>query len=122
MNQIDERRRAAIHDGHFRRIELDDDVVDAQADERREKMFDGADVDRIARQTRREIDAAKVADARRHFEAAKIGTAETDAEVGGSGLEGERHLLARMETNSPAGNWSTKRPLCIHQRISRLRV
>ena len=43
LNQVDERRRAAVHDRHFRRVQLDDDVVDAQADERRQQMLDRLD-------------------------------------------------------------------------------
>ena len=49
LNQVDERRRAAVHDRHFRRVQLDDDVVDAEADERREQVLDRVDVDRVAR-------------------------------------------------------------------------
>ena len=39
--------------------------------------------------------------------AAEIGTPETDTEVGRGGLEGKRHLLARMESDPRAGNRST---------------
>src|SRR6185503_2612506 len=49
------------------------------------------------------------------FKAAEIGTSETDAEVGRSGLEGKRDLLARMKTDPGAGDRSTKCPLCVHQ-------
>ena len=34
LNQVDERRRAAIHDRHFGRVQLDDHIVDAKAHER----------------------------------------------------------------------------------------
>ena len=114
MNQVDERRRAAVHDRHFRRVQFDDDVVDPEADERRQQVFDRVDVDRVTGKARRVVDATDVADIGRYFEAAEIGTTETDSEVGRGGLEGERHLLARMETNPCAGNWSTKGPLCVH--------
>ena len=33
LNQVDERRRAAVHDRYFGRIQLDDDVVDPEADQ-----------------------------------------------------------------------------------------
>ena len=116
MNQVDERGRAAVHDRHFRGVQFDDDVVDAEADERRQQVLDGADVHRSGRKAGREIDGAEMADVCGNFEAAEIRTPETDTKVGGGGLEGQRHLLARMETNSRAGDWSTKCPLCVHQR------
>ena len=34
------------------RVQFDDDVVDAEADERRQQMFDRVDVDRVTRQAR----------------------------------------------------------------------
>src|SRR5204862_3089203 len=83
--------------------------------QRRQQVLDGADIDGVACQTGGEIDAAEVFDVCGYFKAAKVGTTETDAEVGRSGLEGERHLFARMKTNPSAGNRSTKCPLCVHQ-------
>jgi hypothetical protein len=121
VNQVDERRRAAVHDRHLGRVQFDDDVVDAEADERRQQVLDGVDVDSVARQAGGVVDAADVADIRGHLEAAEIGTAETDTEVGGGGLEGQGHLLARMETNPGTGDWSTKCPLCVHQRLGTVR-
>ena len=41
LQQIQERRAAAVHDRHFAMIELDDDVVDAGGDERGEQVLDG---------------------------------------------------------------------------------
>jgi hypothetical protein len=61
------------------------------------------------------IDAADVADRRRHFPTAEIGAPETDTGVSESGFEGEGDFVARMETDSRAGNRSTKRPLWVHQ-------
>ena len=40
-DQVDERRRAAVHDRHFLGIELDDQVVHAKAPERRQQMLHG---------------------------------------------------------------------------------
>ena len=40
-DQIDERRRAAIHDRHFLGIEFDDQVVHAKAPERRQQVLHG---------------------------------------------------------------------------------
>jgi hypothetical protein len=63
----------------------------------------------------RQIDGAKMADVGGNFDTAKVGTPETDTEIGRRGLEGKSHLLARMETDSGAGDRSTKCPLCVHQ-------
>ena len=49
-----------------------------------------------------------------HFEIAQIGPAEADAEVGGGWLEREIDLVAGMETDSDAGDRTTKRTLCVH--------
>ena len=91
------------------------DVVDAEADERGQQVLDRVDADGVARQAGGVVDAADVADRGRHLEAAEVGAAEADAGIGGSRLEGERDLVARMEADSCAGNRSAKRPLCVHQ-------
>ena len=62
LNQVDERRRAAVHDRHFRRVELDDDVVDAETDERGQQVLDGVDLDGVAHQAGRVVDRADVLD------------------------------------------------------------
>ena len=66
-------------------------------------MLDGVDVDRVAGQARRVVDAADMLDRCRHLEAAEIGASETDTEVGWGRLERKRDLLAGMETNPRAG-------------------
>ena len=111
VNQVEERRRAAVHDRHLGRVQLDDDVVDADADERGEQMFDGVDVDRVARETGGELDAADVFDCGRNLEAAEIGAPETNAGVSRCGLERQRDLVAGMETDACAGDGSAKCPL-----------
>ena len=114
MNQIDERRRAAVHDRHFRRVQLDDDVVDAHADERRQQVLDRLDRHLVARQPGRELNARQVVHRRRHLVIAQIGAAETDAEVRRRGLECEIDLVAGVKTDSDAGYLATKCPLCVH--------
>ena len=114
MNEIDERRRAAVHDRYFRRVELDEHVVDAGAEERREQMLDGFHRHFIARQPGRELDAAQMIDGRRNLVSAQIGTAEANAEVRRRGFEREIDLVAGMKSDSDAGNLTTKRTLCVH--------
>ena len=89
LNQIDERRGAAVHDRHFRRVELDDDVVDAQADERGQQVLDRLDRDVVARQARRELNAGEMLHRGRHLVVAEIGAAEADAEIGRRRLQRE---------------------------------
>jgi hypothetical protein len=114
VNQIDERRRAAVHDRHFRRIQLDDDVVDAHADERRQQVLHRLDGYLVARQPGRELNARQVVHRRGHLVVAQIGAAKTDTEVRRGGLECEIDLVAGVKPNSDAGYLATNRPLCVH--------
>ena len=41
VDRLDERRRAAVHDRHFRSVDLDDGIVDAEARQRGEHMLGG---------------------------------------------------------------------------------
>ena len=91
------------------------DVVDAQAHERGQQVLDGLDGDRVAGEAGSVVDAADVLDGCRYLEASQVGAAESDAGAGGSGLERQGDLAARMETNTSAGNGSTQGPLCVHQ-------
>ena len=87
VNQIDERRGTAIHDRHFGRVQLDDHVVHAHADERREQMFDRLDRHLVTRQTGGELNAREVVHRGRHLVIAQIGTAKPDAKIGRGGLQ-----------------------------------
>jgi hypothetical protein len=114
VNQVDERRRTAVHDRHFGRVQFDDDVVDAQADERRQEMFDGVYADRITHQAGCVVDAVHVLDGRGHFQPAQIGPAEADAGIRRSRLQRKADLVTGVETDSGAGNGSSKGSLCVH--------
>ena len=81
VNQVDERRRAAVHDRHFRRVQLDDHVVDADADERREQVLDRLDRHFVPRQAGGELDAGQVVHRGRHLVIAQIRPAKPDAEI-----------------------------------------
>jgi hypothetical protein len=72
LNEEDERRGAAVHDRHFRRVQLDDRVVDAGADQRREHMFDGLDTGIAQTQLRGVGHGAQVVDRRRNFHAPEV--------------------------------------------------
>ena len=78
LNQVDERRSAAVHERHFGRVQLDDGVVHAKAHERRKQMLDRVNPDGVSREACGVIDAADVADRGRNLLAAEIGAAEPD--------------------------------------------
>ena len=109
VNDVEERRRAAVHDRHFRRVQLDDDVVDPHADERREQMLDRLDRHFVARQAGRELNPRQVVHRRGHFVIAQIGATEPDAEISRCGFECEIDLDAGVKTDSVTRNLATKR-------------
>ena len=87
LNQVDERRSAAVHDRHFRRVQLDNNVVDAGADERRQQVLDRLHRHLVARQAGRQLEARKILNRRRHFVVAQVGAPKTDAEIRRSGFQ-----------------------------------
>ena len=72
VNQVNERRGAAVHDGHFGMVQLDDDVVHAQADERGQQVLDGLDRAVLQRKAGGVLDAAQVRDRGGNLEAAQV--------------------------------------------------
>ena len=77
-------------------------------------MLDGLDRHLVAREARRELNAREVVHGGRHLVIAEIGTAETNAEVRRRGLQRELYFVARMKTDSDAGDLATNRALCVH--------
>ena len=114
LNQEDERCRAAVHDWHFRGAQLNDGVVDAEADQRAHEMFDRVDPDRVLRQAGSQPDAIDMLDRGRHLESTQVGSPEPDTEVSRRRLQREADFVAGMQTNPSAGDGSTKGPLCAH--------
>jgi hypothetical protein len=114
QDQVHERRGAAVHDRHFRAVQLDDDVVDAERRQRREQVLDGLDRHRFTGQAGRELDPPEMRDGRRNFQTAQIGTLEPDPVVDGRGLQREGDLVAGMKTDSGAGHGTTKSTLRLH--------
>ena len=66
LDEVNERRGATVHDRHFGRIQLNQDVVDVHADERGEEVLDGLDGDFVVRQPGCELDARQMVHGRRH--------------------------------------------------------
>ena len=81
---LDIRQRAAVEDGQFEVVELDDHVVDAHADTGREQVFGGRDQDALAHQAGGVSDFGDVAADRLNFEVVEIGAAKEDSGARGS--------------------------------------
>ena len=113
-DQVDERRRAAVHDRHFRMVQLDNRVVDAEGSERGEQVLNGFDGHGLARQAGLVLDPAKMRDGRRNLETPKIASLKPDAVVGGRRFERQSDLVAGMKTDSGAGDRSTEGALRVH--------
>src|SRR4029079_8057390 len=114
QHEVDERGGAAVHDRHFRAVQLDDDVVDAERRQGGEQVLDRLHRHRFTSQSCRELNASKMRDRCRHFQPAEVGALETDAEVGRRGLERKRDLVAGMKTYSGTGDGATKSALGDH--------
>src|SRR6185295_10009063 len=96
------------HDRDFRMAQLDADVVDAEAVERRHQMFNGFDRGRIQDEPGLKLLAsAKVRYERGNLDA-QVRAKKTNAVTSGSWLQAERHFLAGMQPDAGAGDESTK--------------
>ena len=101
LHQIQERRRAAVHDRHFVVRELDDDVVDADADERGQQVLDGLDRRAVPPEHRRVVHGRHVLHGRRNLDA-QVRAAEDDAGIGRARLERQRDFVAGMKSDPGA--------------------
>ncbi len=75
---------AAVEDGDFEVVDLDDHVIDAHADESGEEVLGGLDEDRLAHEGGRIADLGDVAAGGGDFEVVEVGAAEDDAGAGGA--------------------------------------
>src|SRR4030095_14076466 len=81
VNEIDERRSAPVHDGNLGMVELDDDVVHAEAHQGRQQVLDGLDRAILQRKPGGVLDAPEVADRGRDLEPAEVGTTEANTVI-----------------------------------------
>ena len=82
---------AAIQNGQFQVIDLDNHVIDAHADESREQMFGGGDQDALAHQACGVADFGHVAPGGRNLEVVEIGAPKDDARPGSGRQQPHRH-------------------------------
>jgi hypothetical protein len=114
VHEVDEGRRAAVHDRHFGAVQLDDRVVDPQCGQGREEVFHRLDGHGFARQPGLILDPPEMRDRRRDLEAAEIRTLEPDPEVRRRRLERQGDFVAGMKSDSGARNRTTKSSLSAH--------
>ena len=112
-DQVDEGRRAAVHDWHLGTAELDPDVVHAQAAQGGEQVLDGPHARRRRspawwrkRCRRRSRSAARISTAR-----GEVGPHEDDAAVRRGRAQGHLHAGAGVQANPLAGDGRLQRPL-----------
>ena len=111
LDQMQKRRRAAIHDRHFWAIELDNRIVDAAAGERRHQMLDRADADAFAiRQHCRQRGFDRVLPAGADL-GAGIEPAKDDAAIRRCRTHRHDHLLAAMQPHPSAADRGPQGPL-----------
>ena len=104
IDRLDERRRAAVHDRHFRPVDLDDGVIDAEARQRGEHMLGGrAERAGGIAQHGGKFGRGDGADVGVDFTVGlAVGAAahEHDAGVGFGGQHGQRRRRARMHADA----------------------
>jgi hypothetical protein len=119
LDQVDEWRGAAIHDRDFRGVQLDDGVVDAEADQCGQQVLHGVHRAGVAGEAGGIVHPGQVLHGGRNLHVGEIRAAETNPEIRGRGPEGERDLVTGVKADTRAGNRSPKCPLCDHQASGR---
>ena len=107
MNHLDKRTGAAIEDGQLQIVELDDGIVDADTDKRREQVLGGGDEHALLHQAGGVADAGYVASTGFDGEAVKVGAVEYDSSSGWRGENSQADWGATVQTDSGAGYRST---------------
>ncbi len=103
FDEEDEGCGAAIHDRHFRPIDIDDDIVDLGAGERRHEMLDGADRRPLAiaeRRAQRRIDDVFPACDDLDPATELIGPAKENAAIRRCRMQRDRRLYPGMEADA----------------------
>ena len=97
---VDVGLRGAVEDGNLKVVDLDDQVVDAEADQRGEQVLGGGDEHALAHQRGGVADLGDVAAGGGDLEVVEVRAAEDDAGAGGSGNESERNLGAGVKADA----------------------
>ena len=111
-DQVDERRGAAVHHGQLGAVDLDPDVVDAQAVERAEQVLDRAHGGVTAAELRRERGRHDLARARRNLDRLpEVGAHEHDPRVRARGMQRQLRCRSAVEPHPRTGNFLRNRAL-----------
>ena len=92
--------RAAVEDGDLEVVDLDDDVVDAEADEGGQEVFGGLDENALAHEGSGVGDASDVAAGCGDFEVVEVGATEDDAGASWGGDEAHGDGGSRVQAHS----------------------
>ncbi len=103
--------RGAVEDGQLEVVDLDDDVVDAVADERGEQMLGGGDEHALAHEAGGVADLGDVAAGGGDLEVVEVGAAEDDAGAGGRGDEPHADGRAAVQADAAEGDLRPDGPL-----------
>src|SRR5690606_12066867 len=118
VERIDEADGAAVENGHFLGIDLDQHIVDAEREKRRHEVLHRGDVDslRVSEQGA-EVGSADFRDQRPDLSrlAFKIGADEGDSGVGIGGMERYRYRLAAVNSDARQGYRTLERRLIAAQ-------
>ena len=105
QHHLHERLRAAIEDGQLQVVELDDGIVHAQADERREQVLGGGDEHALLHQASGVADLGHVAADCLHLKAFQIDAAEKNARSGRRRQNAQAHGSAAVQADAAASHW-----------------
>src|SRR5579863_10335695 len=101
-NHVDKRLGAAVEDGQFQVVELDDGVVDAQADERREQVLGSRNQHAFFHQAGGIADAGHIAADGLDLKAVEISAPEDDAGARRSGYKAHGNRSATVKAHAGA--------------------
>jgi hypothetical protein len=113
VDEDHEGRRAAVEHRDLGAVHLDQHVVDAQGQQRRQQVLDGVHRDPVARERRRMVEPSEVVQGRRDLDG-QVRAAETDAVLRRSRLEVEAHRLAGVQPDARATDRFPERPAITH--------
>ena len=115
LDQEDERRSRTVEDGHFRRIQINPGVVDAQTAEGGHQVFDGPDLDPVNFQTGAH---AGIPDqhglGRNILGLGQIDATEDDTGIGRGRAQGHIDLDTAVQTDAGGANDGLQRALLEH--------
>ena len=99
----------AVEDGELEVVELDEDVIDAHAEEGRKQVLGGGDEDALTHEAGGVADFGDVAAGGVDFKVVEVGAAEDDAGTGGSRKQAHTHGSAAVKANAGKLNWEGNR-------------